>query len=512
MAQQRELKRLLALELNPDETWQGGVVSVAAMFGTAPPDAPDAQVVLWVSTSTGLVHARSVATPGANRLDGLLDVMLEFGLENDFSFRPARIECNDQELADELSERLHDSGTTVEFAAEMREWNTALQHMVKHFKSAGESPGSLVDAGCTERQVREFAAAAAAFYRARLWDHLDDVDLIEIEAPRPPRGLEYATVLGAASQTYGLGFYEDPEDHVALMAQETHPCDLMLGSLTFDNPKDLRVADVGLWRQWNLPLETGDAFPSMNFFSQDGARRPNPDELDFVSLVLKALADTSEDEIDSGRWTKSVECGGRRCEVKLSIPNLLDPPNRQEWIRRGLSPDRREHERSMKLVHEFIQQHAGKMSLDELNAEVNARFTGPQNDLPMPFDTPRQRAEALCQQALQSFGRRRVQLVRQALAEDATHVEANLLAAESLRAADQRIERFSRTKELAAEQLGPLMEEVGQFWGIPETRPYMRACEGLANAPARGGTNRRRDRCLPGNAAPEPERQPRRPP
>lgn len=89
-------------------------------------------------------------------------------------------------------------------------------------KADNEQMPSLRDAGCTEQQIREFADAAAAFYRAKLWDYLDDIDLVEIETPKPPRYLKHAVVLGAAAETYGLGFYDDAEDHYDLMAQRSN--------------------------------------------------------------------------------------------------------------------------------------------------------------------------------------------------------------------------------------------------------------------------------------------------
>jgi tetratricopeptide (TPR) repeat protein len=347
---------------------------------------------------------------------------------------------------------------------------------------------SLMDVGCTEQQIREFADAAAAFYRAKLWNYLDDIDLIKIETPKPPRYLKNAVVLGAASETYGLGFYDDAEDHYDLTAHRADLRELSVFSLTFESPADVRSADFELWNELDLPLETGDAFPSMNFFSEEGPRRPTGNELIFTTVVLKALAATGEHEIDSGRWTKSVELFERHEKCVLSIPNLIDPPDRAEWMRRGVMPERRGNERHFKLVQEFIEKHAGDMTLDELNAAINAKFTGPMDDFEHPRDTPTDRAEALCQEAIEAFGRRRIQLAKQALAEDPTHVEANILLAESTRPVDRRIELFQNAMEIGKAQLGPIMEDaVGHFWGLSETRPFMRACYGLAAALSEAG-------------------------
>ena len=214
----RLLNEFLSLPLNSDETWQGGGVPMADVLGDPLPDAAELAMVLWRSTSTDLVHAKPTAL-GESDLDGLMEVMLEFWSMHEFPFRPARIECNDRELAGELSDMLHGSGTTVTFAPKMPQWEAVLADLTEHLGSAGPPIPSLIDAGCSEPQVREFAGAAAAFYQAGLWDYLDDVDLIKIETPKAPRHLKYAVVLGAASQTYGLGFYDDAEIHHDMMAR-----------------------------------------------------------------------------------------------------------------------------------------------------------------------------------------------------------------------------------------------------------------------------------------------------
>ncbi|MNC94932.1 hypothetical protein D3C83_119220 [compost metagenome] len=40
--------------------------------------------------------------------------------------------------------------------------------------------------------------------------------------------------------------------------------------------------------------------------------------------MLRALADTTEDEIDSGRWTKQVQTSDGAVSLTLSLPLLLE--------------------------------------------------------------------------------------------------------------------------------------------------------------------------------------------
>jgi tetratricopeptide (TPR) repeat protein len=486
----RSFKKFLSAPVDPDETWQGGGVPIGDMLDESIPEADNCVMIVWRSALTDLIHAEPVVS-GGNAADDAVDVMLEFWSMHEFPSRPARIECDDRDLAARLNTTLQGSGTIVALVPRMPEWEAVLADLDKHLGSTGRGIPSLIDVGCGEAQVREFADAAAAFYRAEIWDHLDDVDLIKIETPKAPRHLSHVVVLGAAEHTYGLGFYDNAEVHHDMMAQRVDPRELSLFSLTFDSVADAIPADIDMWQEFDLPLETGDDFPSFNFFSKEGARRPTPKELDFATIVLKSLAATQEQEIDAGRWMKEVELLGTTKKIRFSIPNLLDPPDREEWIRRGMMPEQRGNERYFKMVEGFIQQHGADMDLDELNAEINARFNGPMDDFEHPMDTPAERAAALCQQAIDTFGRRRIQLAKQAVAEDETHVEAHILLAESTRQAERRIELFGEAKEIAANQLGAMVdEEAGHFWGITETRPFMRATHGLAQSLSEAGRTR----------------------
>ena len=486
-----KIAEFLSLPVKPDEAWQGGVAELADLIGLpAEESLNQAGLILWRCQGSELVHARPMIPGAGSPIDQFVDSMLELSDEHDFPFRPARIDCNDQHLADELNQQLDGSGTVVHYRAKMGEWNAVIKEMVDHLQSVAPPPlPSLREAGCTDEQLHHFATAAADFYRAKLWELLDDTDLIQIESPKPPQHMKHAVVLGAGSQSYGLGLYNKAEDHYALMAQQVDPRELSLFSFVYENPADAMSRDVEAWEELDLPLETGEAFPDANLFSPDGPRRPTPKEIDFLTIVLKGLAQTTEEELDSGRWTKWVDVFGKQKKCVFSIPNLVDPPDHAEWIRRGKMPDQRSHEIHFKQVQEFIETSGQGMSLDALNEAINARFVGRSLDeYELPRTTAAERAEALCQEALRSFGRRRVLLAREALAEDPEHVEASILLAESTRAVDRRIELFQSAQEGAAAALGDDMEQlVGKFWGFHETRPFMRACHGLAVAFAESG-------------------------
>lgn len=483
------LEKFLALSINPDETFQGGIVGMSELLSVSNTN-EDAELslVLWRSVTTELVHADPLPPDLRNDIYAFIGVLIRLCSEHEFPFRPGVIECNDAAMTNGLRDLLSDSGTEVSFVEQMPEWDYVLRDFQQQLGKVATPPPVLASIDCTEQQMREFAKAAAAYYRSRLWELLDDNDLIQIETPKPPRGFKFATVLGSGGQTYGLGFYQDDEDHYALMAQREDMHEMRLCSLTFDNPATSAPEDVRLWKDLELPLETGDAFPFVVVMDKSESRCLTAKELDTVTIILQTLAGTSEEELDSGRWTKWVQHLGKRRKCKLSIPNLLDPPDHQEWIRRGKIPEQRGHEGIFSMVQEFIDSNTGEMSLDELNEALNENFTGPIDQLIPTANTPEQRAEALCQEAIQAFGRRRIQLMRQALEENPNHVEANILLAESTRNVERAAELFRHAKQIGKEQLESQFDELsGEFWGFHETRPYMRASHGLASTLQKAG-------------------------
>jgi len=475
------IQQFLALSIEPQAHWQGGVFRFGDLAGGSIEDSPmaEADMVLWVSCEAQLVHGNPAFDE--EPFDLLVSELIEFSSSQKFPYRPARIDVTDEFLAEQLSELLANSGTTVSWDAKPDFWCHVQADMAEHMLGSIAAP-SLADTKCTPLQIRAFAEAAAAFFRARPWRYLDDTDLLQIQTPKPLKHLKHLTVMGAGQREFGIGFYDTAATHWDMRAQRLDLNSLELFSLTFNPVSEAIEEDVALWNEHDLPLETGDAFPQFLFYSPDGARSPTPKELEFATIVLAALSQTTEHEIDSGQWSKQVSILGKNKRCKITIPDLLNPPDRKEWLDRGMIPERRGNERHLGLVQAFIEQNQG-MELDQLNELINRKFTGSIDDFNYPSETPFDRADNLCYAAIDTYGRRRIQLARQALQEDPTHTEATLLLAESIFDTNRKIELFSEAVQNGEAQCTELMEtEAGHFWDISETRPFLRAKYGLAFA------------------------------
>jgi len=105
-------------------------------------------------------------------------------------------------------------------------------------------------------------------------------------------------------------------------------------------------------------------------------------------------------------------------------------------------------------------------------------------DLAPAAQTPLEQAQQLIYDAWESPpGRRRVQLAREALKLSPDCADAYvLLAEEAARSPEEAREFYEQGMKAGERALGPraFKEDVGYFWGILETRPYMRARAGLA--------------------------------
>ena len=262
-----------------------------------------------------------------------------------------------------------------------------------------------------------------------------------------------------------------------------------LVQLLFDKLADLPDADAELWQQHELPVAGPRAYPlAMKYLSKGDLGRPSPKELEFLTGALRALAATSEEEIDSGRWHKDVLVFNHFSRFTLSMPDLLDPPTPQEWLQRGFEPDRRAHERVFADMQRYLRDHPPTSDAD-LEA-LNRVFAGRSLDEPATQPrSPAERAQDLCFQAFDARGRRRVQLARQALELDPNCADAYVILAEQAGTLEDELRLYAEGIAAGQRALGTevLTEAAGDFWSISDTRPYMRSRLGLAKTLVRAG-------------------------
>ena len=127
---------------------------------------------------------------------------------------------------------------------------------------------------------------------------------------------------------------------------------------------------------------------------------------------------------------------------------------------------------------------AGIESEEELKAFTDrfmAQYNAGLRDVSPP--SAKQQAQDLAYQAMEAFGGTAIRLAREALQLDADCVDARLLLANAdARSPTELVALVRQAVEAGERSLGKefFEENRGHFWGMIETRPYMRARAGLA--------------------------------
>jgi tetratricopeptide (TPR) repeat protein len=309
--------------------------------------------------------------------------------------------------------------------------------------------------------------------------------LIRVEDPVVEPGLGHLTVLGSAGQVFGLGFYETPGEHAALLAAADPIAQIESRghwSVFYGSIMELPLGDADLWAEHCLPVAGDQAYPVAVWLGPgEGVRRPDLRILDNLEAVLLALAGTSEDEIDRGRWTRQAETLSGPKTVTLCIPALLEPLDAPVTGNPSGMPDRRIMERTLAEMERFMAT-SDFHDLDEANAALQSRFAGSMDAMPSTAATPLEKAQDLVYRAFDARGRRKIQLVRKALELSPDCADAYVALAEQATDGEAARDLYAQGVAAGERALGPAMfeQEVGHFWGLTSSRPYMRARFGLA--------------------------------
>ncbi len=145
-------------------------------------------------------------------------------------------------------------------------------------------------------------------------------------------------------------------------------------------------------------------------------------------------------------------------------------------------PDRRLMEQQLAALGRLLEAQ-DFASPDEANAFIQQQLAGGQPLAAAPA-TPLEEAQEVVYQALETTGPQRLRLARRALAISPDCADAYVLLAEAARDPQEAKRLYEQGVGAGERALGPaaFREDGGHFWGILETRPYMRARQGLAEA------------------------------
>jgi len=484
-----QIEQLKRTPQRPESVWQGGLFRTYSWITGEGPKPFRPWVALWVSATDHKIGPPSLFRPEEYDSARAVDSLLQFIRDPDFGgYRPGRIEVCDPALAEHLRTFLYEAGIDVVCKDSLPLVDGILTDMAETALGHPLPPGVLSGKGVTIERVSRFADAAKVFYLAAPWNHLTDEDLIHIESPKPPPGLRYTTVLGAGGSAFGLGFFGSANECWS-MRRAADPAQWLANrkrgvwSVTFGDITELPFDDVDLWEEHHLAVADETGYPyAVCYNRRKDVTRPDARTLAFLEGLLLALARSTEEQMDAGRWSVMVETADGPAEFTLTLPDILDPPNHKELMDRGFMPDRRAFEQMHAQMQRFL---ADKefSTIEEVNAALAQEFMG---EIPDPGRFPPrdalEQAQNLCYEAFGSIGRRRVQLARQALAICPDCADAYVLLAEHTSEAGKAAELYAQGVAAGERALGQerFERDAGDFWHIIDTRPYMRARFGLA--------------------------------
>jgi len=476
------LARFMRLPRRSADTWQGGVLRMPMWVDGTDGTPYRPRGAVWVSLETGLANvklAEADSADGQLALDALLELAFKFS-----QTRPAAIQVAEPTLGEEIARALADPELSVTVGSDLLEVKTMVERMAAETGDEA-APAALDVRGMTVDRMRAFAVAARDFYAAAPWRHLSDEDLIHVEAPTLGKAFRHFTVLGRAGQTFGLGFFASPKDLDRLQASPD-PATLLEGrgrwAVLFGAAWETAFSDLDLCEEQGFRVAGPEAYPTAMWFGGSGRmRRPDARELSDIETILLTLSRTTEADIDQGRWSHDVVAHDGPLKVTLAIPELLQPLEGPPDRARAGMPDRRVMERLLVEVQRFTatQEFTNEA---EMNAAIQAKFTGPMDGIPSTAGTPVERAQDLVYRAFDARGRRRIQLARKALELSPDCADAYVLLAEECPDPAQAPDLYAQGVAAGERALGAavFVEETGHFWHDVRTRPYMRARFGLA--------------------------------
>lgn len=415
--------------------------------------------------------------------------MLEFGLKSlkGVGGRPARVEVRDPGLRDALAEVLGRMSTSVVVVDDMPAVREVLINLEAEATGGRRLPGLLESPGVTPDRLRAFAEAAAAFYTAQVWGHLANEDLIVVESDGVPKAMRHLSVLGHGGQEFGVSFFESREAFERVLDPSGARYPSRAHGVTFGPIDELPFADVDAWLDHALPVAAPGAYPLAADLRRDGTvRRPDARELTCAEALLRALAETTEPELDAGRWRKRVATADGAMELTLTLPLLLEAEAGQPSTGARVAAMPRMAERSSVRIARMMRGRPFE-SLDEANAKLDR--AGERGLFDMTAEeaagrelTSLERAQELAYDAMEAEGRLRIKRARQALSTSADCADAWVILAEDASTPEIALEHYEQGVAAGVRALGADRFEAlaGEFWEQLETRPYMRARLGFA--------------------------------
>lgn len=176
--------------------------------------------------------------------------------------------------------------------------------------------------GMAPHQLGGFYAAAADFYRAAPWRQIPGDSVIRVETDAFSSGPWYAVIMGQRGMELGVALYEDldllREILGGRLSDEEHARRTAALSVTFGEVFDIAPEDADAIAEYDWPVATGEAYPSILRVNPGLAlRTPLPWEVELLEACLRALPEFVRNG-SQGSSSQTVATASREITLRLS--------------------------------------------------------------------------------------------------------------------------------------------------------------------------------------------------
>jgi hypothetical protein len=452
---------------------------------TPPDEVPSRPVLVMIlNLESGMIQNMEVA-PEYPTSEQLLKILLQTMQKppkesRQTPHRPQHIFVEDVDLVAALAPELEKIGVEIEQHPRFEGMDDIIVDLETSLRGGPEHPGLLSVEGVTPELVAGLFSAAAEFYRAAPWVHLTDQQALAIRL-FPEQQARFALVMGNAGVEYGLAMYRRWEDIERMYSFADDPLELLPAdggnSFFFDDISHVPFDDLEACEQYGWEVVNPQAYPIPVIYTPEGeAKRPSRADLLWYEAALHAIPILVRDHLQSGEQgdyrpidiTLTVPTHAGEAEVHLKYPagtlpgRETRPVDMLDWP--GLEDEDEEEFPSF-----------DRRVMEGMMAPLGAGFDDPELN----------EAQELMYQAWEEQNPgRRIILAHEALSISPNCTDAYvLLAEEEADTLGRALEYYQQGVEAGERALGQdyFEENEGYFWGLLETRPYMRARQGLAN-------------------------------
>ena len=463
------------------ETWHVAVRHLRIWI--APPDEEPSRpfVTLILILDTGVLQKLEAmpSRPAPEQtLEMLIQAMQEPAVDTGQKpHRPTHIQFEDAATLEALEPELAKMGVNVGRQLLPEVVDELVEELELSLRGRPEHAGLLSAKGVKPELVGGLFAAAAEFYRAAPWVHLTDQQTFAVRVP-PQRKPRFVQVMGGAGVTYGLAVYRRWKDVERVFDFDDHPLDFVPPqgghSLFFDDVTQVPFDDLEAIERYGWEVADEQAYPIPIIYTREGeTRRPSRADLIWYEAALRVIPIFVRDYLQPNEFlpaeaTLSVPTHAGETSVEVKYPGGTLPKPEARPVGVSDWPPSEEDEEG-----EFppFDRRAMEGMLPKFGGELD--------------DPALQEAQDVMYQAWDERNPgRRIILAHEALSISPDCADAYvLLAEEEADTVGRALEYYRQGVEAGERSLGEAYfeEYAGHFWGLLETRPYMRARQGLAN-------------------------------